>query len=516
MVVATLEATRLTSRDPRSVPMPGQSLLDRDPAVADEWDETANWPLAASDVTWKNGNLYWWRCTKHGHTWEARVSARTRGDKCPFCSGTRVLSGFNDLETLYPALAHEWDSDVNGLLASEVLAGGKTAWAWRCDPYGHRWNASIQKRTRRGDSCPTCSNRIVLTGFNDLATWFPEIARELDAHASGFTASEVVYGTGQVAVWRCPKYGHTYSMPVVRRTHSKRTCPVCAGKQVLAGFNDLAHLHPVLATEFDASANGCRPDEVIAGSHKKYVWICTAYGHRWSATVGNRTGRHSGCAVCAGKQVCVGFNDLATLYPDLAMEWDTEANGDVTPWMVTYGSGKKRAWVCADGHKWWATPGNRTGGGTGCPDCSEEDGWGTSLAERSLRSALGCLYSGTRESGAQLAASQSRNAFWRCDIVIDAPDGRVIVVEYDGDLRGHSNEPTGTVDVRKSEDLRATGHVLVRVRVGALRPLHEHDLDVSAKAGHYSNSIRLADLVAARLARLGYPPDLIGQDEPPF
>lgn len=50
-----------------------------------------------------------WRCNK-GHVWKASVSNRSlRGDGCPFCSGKKVLVGFNDLTTLEPNLASEAD-----------------------------------------------------------------------------------------------------------------------------------------------------------------------------------------------------------------------------------------------------------------------------------------------------------------------------------------------------------------------------------------------------------------------
>lgn len=40
-------------------------------------------------------------------------------------------------------------------------------------------------------------------------------------------------------------------------------------------------------------------------------------------------------------KVIKGENDLATVNPKLADEWDYIGNGDVTPSMVTVGSNKK-------------------------------------------------------------------------------------------------------------------------------------------------------------------------------
>ena len=62
----------------------------------------------------------------------------------------------------------------------------------------------------------------------------------------------------------------------------------------------------------------------MAGSHKKMSWKCDL-GHRWNAQVGSRASG-TGCAICSGKVVLIGFNDLVTTRPDLAAQadgWDS-------------------------------------------------------------------------------------------------------------------------------------------------------------------------------------------------
>lgn len=73
-----------------------------------------------------------------------------------------------------------------------------------------------------------------------------------------------------------------------------------------------------------------------------------------------------GCAVCAGKQVQKGLNDLVTTHPQISLEatgWD--------PTEVTAGSNKKKTWECENGHKWKAAIADRTGKHkSGCPTCA--------------------------------------------------------------------------------------------------------------------------------------------------
>lgn len=94
-----------------------------------------------------------------------------------------------------------------------------------------------------------------------------------------------------------------------------------------APFISLADHSPHLLGEWDAEFNApLTPDTVSYGSSKKVHWICSARGHHFMAMVKNRTRLGSGCPYCKGNAVMPGENDLATLRPDLALEWDEERN----------------------------------------------------------------------------------------------------------------------------------------------------------------------------------------------
>ena len=85
------------------------------------------------------------------------------------------------------------------------------------------------------------------------------------------------------------------------------------------GINDLNTLKPELASEW-SEENEIKPTEVSIGSHKKVIWKCKL-GHKWIATVKSRTINKTGCPYCSHNKVLVGFNDLATLFPEVADEW---------------------------------------------------------------------------------------------------------------------------------------------------------------------------------------------------
>jgi len=308
-------------------------------------------PALATQLTSGSGRKVWWRCDL-GHEWDAIVVSRARGTGCPVCAGNQVLPGFNDLATTHPDLAAEL---VDPTLATQLTSGsGQKVW-WRCD-LGHEWDAIVANRERR-TGCPVCAGKAVLPGFNDLATTHPELAAEL---ADPTLATEVTAGSQQKVVWRC-SLGHDWQTVVTTRSRSRGAgCPVCAGKAVLPGFNDLATTHPELAAEL---ADPTLATQLTSGSGRKVWWRCAAR-HGWEASVNTRTSG-SGCPFCAGRKVLVGFNDLATVRPDLAAEL---ADPSVAT-QVTAGTRRSVAWRCQLDHT-YETRVSRRASGIGCPFCT--------------------------------------------------------------------------------------------------------------------------------------------------
>ena len=306
-------------------------------AQADGWDPTTVSPHTNKKLSWK---------CKHGHKWKATGNNRSNGTECPYCSGRFAQVGINDLATINPELAAEavgWDPTTFLPFANKKVS-------WKCK-LGHEWKAEIHSRSS-GKGCPICSGLSILVGFNDLATVNPLLA----AQADGWDPTTVTAGNHKKVGWKC-EHGHQWKAPVYRRT-SGVGCPICSGQAVLVGFNDLATTNPELA----AQADGWDPTTVTASNHKKVGWKCE-HGHQWIAVIYSRNAG-SGCAICSGQAVLVGYNDLATINPVLAAQadgWD--------PTTVTAGTNQKVGWKCEHGHQWQATISSRTLG-TGCPSCA--------------------------------------------------------------------------------------------------------------------------------------------------
>ncbi len=340
-------------------------LMSQYPEVASQWDHGRN-TLGPEEVSAGSSLSVTWICPK-AHSYEASIVERIRQYKkgristCPFCLNRKVASGENDLLSVAPALAAEWDYEKNQVNPSTLASGTLKKFWWIC-PSGHSFDMSPSQRVKQGQNCPFCSGKRVLAGFNDLLTRFPDVATtwDPDKNTSTLNPSSVTPKSGRKFFWLC-EFGHSYEATVAHRTEGKG-CPICAGKHLLPGFNDLATLRPQLAQMFSGK-NNLHPSNVLNGTGEKYLWECLN-GHEWSAA----PTWVKGCPVCANQKLLVGFNDLETVDSSLAAQWNTTRNGSLKPRDVIAGTGRHYWWVCANGHEWKTSPNNRRR--TGCPSCS--------------------------------------------------------------------------------------------------------------------------------------------------
>ena len=309
---------------------------------AEGWDPSTIQAGSGKKLNWKG---------KCGHSWKAVVSSRAlNGRGCPICSGHRVHAGFNDLATTHPEIAAQAD----GWDPSTVSAGHDKAMRWRC-PSDHTYSSRVYSRTGKEEqACPICSNKQVLSGFNDLATTHPEIA----AQADGWDTTKFTYGSGSKKTWRC-EFGHQWKATITSVAKGGG-CTICLNRVIIPGTNDLATLRPEIA----AQADGWDPTTIGSGHGSRKAWKCSL-GHKWKTSPSNRTSQDSECPVCGGRQLETGFNDLLTKFPEIAAQadgWD--------PAKVNAFTNKKMKWKCEQNHKWSSAVSNRTSVGTGCPSCA--------------------------------------------------------------------------------------------------------------------------------------------------
>jgi DNA-directed RNA polymerase subunit RPC12/RpoP len=179
----------------------------------------------------------------------------------------------------------------------------------------------------------------------------------------------------------------------------------------------LAELFPQLVKEWCAEKNHpLTPDMLRPGSEVKVRWRCGTCSHEWPAVIAARTTLDTGCPRCSGRVFTPG-RTLADLFPEVAAEWDPDAN-QVGADQVTPFSNVARSWRCARGHSWTASVSNRTRGGNGCPSCGHKRAspeWNLLVARPEVAALFDLEANAPLEPQSILPnAGKSKMLWWRC------------------------------------------------------------------------------------------------------
>lgn len=302
-------------------PVVGETdLATTDPEIAAEL-------VSVSPTTVKAGSqkTQTWKCPAEGHLWVISPYNRTKlGQNCYYCSGKRVLAGFNDLATTNPELAAEMDDPK--YQATEVTAGSSARVSWKCNK-NHKWEASIRDRVKKNTGCPFCNGRLPIPGETDKATLYPELAKEWSSK-NPIAFKDIGRGyTDKIFWWEC-LHGHpAWQASLQNRIRVHSGCPFCSNRKIILGVNDLATTHPHLVLEWADTT--ILPTEVTAGSGKKVLWRCKD-GHEWVTWVYARTGKNpSGCPTCSGSK---GEREIADWLTSLGCNVSSRNRSVIAPY----------------------------------------------------------------------------------------------------------------------------------------------------------------------------------------
>ena len=346
-------------------------LATSHPHLVNLWDYSKNTDIDITKVTFGIKKSVWWKCTTCGHEWKRQiVQMATKNDRCPSCAKNEPIK---PLSISHPELSLEWHPTKNVGLKNkkgedasipEVVTYGSSQKVWWLGKCGHEWEATICNRVKN-TGCPYCSNRKLLPGFNDLATTNPKLASEWHPIKNGKLTPVDVFENSNQTVWWLGKCGHEWETKVL--TRQSCGCPICSGKTVSMGTNDLASQYPTLALEWHPTRNGnLTPSAIVCGSSRPIWWLGKC-GHEWQASIRRRR-QGNNCPYCSGNKVWSGYNDLQTTHPSIAKTWHPTKNGHLQPTDVSHGQRKSVWWQCTDGHEWESSIQGRCK--NGCPVCS--------------------------------------------------------------------------------------------------------------------------------------------------
>lgn len=334
--------------------------------LMEEWDYEKNNALGyyPENISLGSGIKVWWRCPK-GHAYDASVTNRNRGRGCKYCAGKAVLKGFNDLESQYPDIAKEWHPSKNGDLKPDMITYGSGRKVWWLCSNNHSYEKVVRDRSK-GAGCPICTAA--------LKTSFPEQA--------------VFFYIKKVFPDAISRYKEIFDnrMELDIFIPSRKVGIEYDG----AAFHDKDHIFKDNRKYEICKANGISLIRIMEQSRSM---IFVLYDHKIVLPNSNR--KHLNNAISElcyklGHPVDVNVErdkfeildyvyarkeSLASEYPEVAKEWDYEANYPRKPEDFAPHSNETVGWVCSKcGNKWSTMINSRTGShGTGCPKCSPRE-----------------------------------------------------------------------------------------------------------------------------------------------
>lgn len=259
----------------------------------------------------------------------------------------------NSLAETHPLLASQWHPTKNGMLRPiHVTQGSEFPIWWICE-FNHTWQSKVYHRSGSGSGCPYCSGRYA-TNENNLEVLFPEILEFWHPSKNLNDSPYDIKLNSTKLIWLYCDKGilapHEWEIMICDIQKPIPLCPFCTGKRIHPD-NCLATLFPNISKEWHYFRNNnLTPYDVRPQSNKIVWWVCEN-GHEHQKSIQKKYSSPQ-CRECLS---------ISYLYPVMALEWNTELNGHLTPNNTSYGSEKLIWWRCGIGHEWYESPNKRTG-----------------------------------------------------------------------------------------------------------------------------------------------------------
>ena len=302
----------------------------------------------------------------------------------------------------------------------------------------------------------------LVVGVNDLSSYckangLDYLLEEWDyQNNSGRTPESYTYGSKQSVFWKCRKCGASFQARIDARVRGNgcKKCGILKSIETrhreLLKNGSFAEEYPEIAAEWDNDLNGINtPNNFTKASHQKVYWKCTNGHPSYLASIANRVYGEKGCPICANRKILVGYNDLGTVYPFIASQWDYERNYPKTPQDVFPREANKYWWICPIcNESYQATVSNRTAGKNHIK-CAQK---GTSFPEQAIFYYIKKQFND--------AINRSNTFGFELDIYVQSAN---FAIEYDGSIY-HKSDYSLQKDNKKDEACRSLGIKLYRVR----------------------------------------------------
>lgn len=335
-----------------------------------QWDIDKN-GCTIQEYSASKKNKVWWNCDKY-HSYSASIHSRENGTGCPYCSGNKILIGYNDPETLYPELA-KYYHDNNTIPLKNLTSTSKKKTLWNCPVCSYTFEnptysvIKAYKEQKQSLRCPICSGRKVIPGINDFQTLHQDKIKYWDFTKNEKLPSEVRPQSRYKAWWICEK-NHSYQLMMMSFMQFSNPCPVCKKEEKESNLIKNSQIKDKYHQWYNDEGDIYNKS---INDRKSYTWKCPKKSHVFKKSIKNM---EFICPICS-----IEDRSLQKICPSIAKEYSQDNNTPSNE--ISYNSAKIVKWNCNQGHSWETPVYARVNSNTGCPYCSNA---GTSQQEREL------------------------------------------------------------------------------------------------------------------------------------
>lgn len=275
------KTVRTVGRSGYAAPMqrPKHSIAD-EPGLADEFADDNRLP--ANFVGRSRKDHFNWVCRDCGTKWTAAPYTRWNGmHGCPKCTAEAKAPERAAKQAL---------RDERKRIKDERKALGTLKFRLR------KVHTKLKIEKKRRDNAAAAEKRR-LQRLHETKSSLADVCPEVAAELVGADPSTISAKSGIKQRWRGYDCGHEWEAVTNDRVRKGSGCPVCAGRLIVPGINDLLTMFPDTAAEW-SDRNDEPVNTVSPGSNTKFWWQCRVCGHEWQTQPNYRCFGGYGCPAC--------------------------------------------------------------------------------------------------------------------------------------------------------------------------------------------------------------------------
>ncbi|CUG93463.1 Hypothetical protein, putative [Bodo saltans] len=198
---------------------------------------------------------------------------------------------------LLPNLAKQYAA-TNPIPLANILVDNGAVVRWCCNECSHEWKQAVFLRCILKNPCPSCDAVKNPTLKSNIAA--STILKEWDSDRNDpFVDPETLpISSPHKAWWTCTTCRTSFEARVKSRVQGKSLCPTCS----VTTLQSSSASNETIQLEWHPVKNGDLRLEQVPPTTKVW-WLCSACGHEWDASVGQRLRlkRTSNCSQCNKK-----------------------------------------------------------------------------------------------------------------------------------------------------------------------------------------------------------------------